>query len=100
MRKILFAAILMAFSSVAALAQTTSDDYDKVNVFAGFSHNRVDTGIDNEDPEIDDIFDEREGFNGFNASVTGNVNRYVGLKFDYSFHQKSFEFGADSTDFR
>lgn len=99
MRKILFAAILMALSSVAAFAQTTSD-YDKVNVFAGFSHNRVDTGIDNNDPEIDDIFDEREGFNGFNASVTGNVSRYVGLKFDYSFHQKSFDFGADSTDFR
>lgn len=99
MRKLILLAIFVAASAPLTFAQSTND-YDKVNVFAGFSHNRVDTGVDNEDPELDDFIDEREGFNGFNASVTGNVNRYVGLKFDYSFHQRSIEFGADSTDFR
>jgi hypothetical protein len=59
--------------------------------FVGYSHNRVDTGISDDDPDFDDIVDEREGFHGYNASVTGNVSRYVGLKGDYAFHRKSFD---------
>ena len=89
MRKIFLMAILIACAAPFTSAQT-SDDYNKVDVFVGFSHNRVDTGISDEDEDIDDILDEREGFNGFNASVAGNVSRYVGLKGDYSFHRKSF----------
>lgn len=89
MRKLILLALFVACSAPAALAQ---DDYDKVNVFVGFSHNRVDTGIsDDADADLDDIVDEREGFNGVNGSVTGNVTRYVGLKGDYSFHTKKFE---------
>ena len=89
MRKIFLMAILIACSAPFTFAQT-SDDYNKVDVFVGFSHNRVDTGISDGDEDIDDILDEREGFNGFNASVAGNVSRYVGLKGDYAFHRKSF----------
>jgi opacity protein-like surface antigen len=87
MRKLLFLALFIACSAPAAFAQS---DYDKVNVFVGYSHNRVDTGLADDDPDIDDIVDEREGFNGVNGSVTGNVTRYVGLKGDYSFHTKTF----------
>lgn len=95
MRKLMLLALFVFCTAPAAFAQTTTTDFDKVNVFAGFSHNRVDTGVNNnEDPELDDIIDEREGFNGFNASVTGNVSRYVGLKFDYSYHQRNFDFGG------
>ena len=68
MRKIFLMAILIACAAPFTFAQT-SDDYNKVDVFVGFSHNRVDTGISDEDEDIDDILDEREGFNGFNASV-------------------------------
>ncbi len=93
MRKIFLMAILIACSAPFTFAQT-SDDYNKVDVFVGFSHNRVDTGISDGDEDIDDILDEREGFNGFNASLAGNVSRYVGLKGDYAFHRKSF---SDST---
>ncbi|MCA1634538.1 MAG: outer membrane beta-barrel protein [Acidobacteria bacterium] len=93
MRKIFMMAILIACAAPFTFAQTTAD-YNKVDVFVGFSHNRVDTGISDEDEDIDDIIDEREGYNGVNASVTGNVSRYVGLKGDYSFHRKSFN---DST---
>jgi hypothetical protein len=93
------AALLVACFAPAAFAQT-GDDYNKVEFFGGYSHNRVDTGIDDNDPDLGDIFDEREGFNGFNASITGNVSRYVGLKFDYSYHQRDIEFGADNTNFR
>ena len=93
MRKLIMLAILVACSAPLTFAQTVStDDYNKVNFFAGFSHNRVDTNIADDDPDFDDIIDEREGFNGFNTSITGNVSRYVGLKADYSFHRKSFSF--------
>ena len=69
-----------------AFAQST--DYNKVEFFGGFSHNRVDTGIDDSEPELSDIINEREGFNGFNTSITGNFSRYVGLKGDFSGHFK------------
>jgi len=81
-------ALLVACAAPAAVAQ--NDDYNKYDIFVGYSHNRVDVGIDDEDPDIDDIFDEREGFHGFNASVKGNFHRYVGIKGDYAYHRKGF----------
>jgi hypothetical protein len=74
MQKILLFMIFTACCAVPALAQ---DDYNKVNFYVGYSNNRVDTDED------------REGFNGFNTSITGNVSRYVGIKGDYSYHRKS-----------
>ena len=72
---------------------TASDpQYSPVEFYAGFSHNRVDVGGDG-DEELDG--GQREGFHGFNASITGNVSRYVGLKFDYSFHRRVDEVGFD-----
>ena len=88
--------ILIAACASISFAQTT-DDYHKFEFFGGFSHNRVDTGIDDNDPQLDDIFDEREGFNGFNAAVTGNVTRYVGLKFDFSGHYQKRTFPVVGT---
>jgi hypothetical protein len=102
-------AVLFASVLVAVLCGTTAmgqDDYRRFEVYGGYSHNRVDVGpVEDFDPgddlEFDDIFDEREGFNGFNASATGNFSRYVGAKFDYSYHQKSFGFGGgDNTTIR
>lgn len=99
MKKLIMLALLVACTASVASAQTTGE-YNKFEFFGGYSHNRVDTGVDNNDPEFDDIIDEREGFNGFNTSVTGNVSRYVGLKFDYSYHQRSLEFLNDTTTAR
>jgi hypothetical protein len=97
MRKLFMAAVLIACTAPFTFAQTTGDDYNKVDVFVGFSHNRVDTGVS--DPN-DNFLSKREGFNGVNASVTGNVSRYLGLKADYSFHRKSFNesFGTTSVN--
>lgn len=100
----LLASVLLSFLCAGAvMGQGT--DYRRFEFFAGYSHNRVDVGpVEDFDPDDDvefsDIFDEREGFNGFNASVVGNFSRYVGAKFDYSYHQKSFDFGADNTTIR
>lgn len=71
------------------MAFAQSSDYHKVEGYVGYSHNRVDTGIDDSEPELSDIINEREGFHGFNASLGFNVTRYVGLKSDFSYHTKS-----------
>jgi len=72
----MFALILLC--APFAVAQ---DEYNKFEVFAGYSHNRVDVGTIEDrggDVDFNDIFDEREGYNGFEVSMTGNVSRYVG----------------------
>ena len=84
-RTMLIGMLMIACSSIAA----AQSEYKKFEVFAGYSHNRVDTGLGDEDPALDDIIDEREGFHGFNVSATGNVSRYLGFKFDFSGHFKS-----------
>lgn len=98
---------LMASVFVALLCASAAmgQDYRRFELFGGYSHNRVDVGpVEDFDPdddlEVSDIFDEREGFNGFNASAVGNFSRYLGAKFDYSYHQKSFGFGNDNTTIR
>ncbi len=80
MKKFILMAIFIACSAPFSFAQTTSsDDYHKVEGYGGYSYNSLDTG------------DVREGFNGFETSVTGNFHRYVGAQFDYSFHRDSFD---------
>lgn len=99
MRKLLFLAILIVATASMAFAQ--SSDYHKVEFYGGYSHNRVDTGLDDGDTELSDIVNEREGFNGFNVSITGNITRYFGLKGDFSGHFKNKNFpvtGAASVD--
>ena len=89
MKKLILMAIFIACSAPFTFAQ--NDDYNKYDVYVGYSHERADTGISDADPDVDDVFDEREGLHGFEAAVTGNISRYVGLKGDYAFHRKSFD---------
>ncbi len=83
MKRILLAALLAAFCASSALAQQSAfdddDDYQKAEVYVGFSHFRATGG-------------GTVGFNGFEAAVTANVSRFVGLKFDLSGHYRS-DFG-------
>jgi opacity protein-like surface antigen len=81
---------LTALSASFALAQ--SDGYHKAEFFAGFSTLRADVGASG-DPDVDAGLSNRY-FNGFNSSVTGNINKYVGLKFDVSGHYKNFSFNV------
>lgn len=105
MTKALLLILLLILCAAPALAQ--GNDYNKYEFYVGYSHNRVDVGavedIGDDDPDFDDlndIFNERQGFHGFNASATANLNRYVGLKFDYSYHQKSIGNEVDNTTAR
>ena len=92
MRKLFFLPILiLAFASVS-FAQ--SADYNKVEFYGGYSHARVDTGVDDEDfdDEFGDFLRDRRGFNGFDTSITGNLTRYFGLKANLTGHYKSDSF--------
>ena len=82
MRRLLLAALVAALCAANAAAQssTDEDDYPKAEAFVGFSHFRATGG-------------GTVGFNGFEAAVTANVTRLVGLKFDLSGHYRS-DFGA------
>jgi opacity protein-like surface antigen len=88
----------------ASMAFAQGDDYNKVEVSGGFSHARVDTGVD--DPDLNDDFadflSDRRGFNGFDASIAGNFTRYFGLKGNVSGHFKSDSFtdGIDTINTR
>lgn len=85
-KTILIGTLILACASVAA---AQSDSYKRWEIFGGFSHNRIDTDIGPEDPVSQNIIGEYQGFNGFNAAVTGNVSRYVGFKFDVSGHYRT-----------
>ena len=91
-RLLTIAALALAFAS-SAFAQ--SSDYNKIEFYAGYSHNRVDVG----GAEVPGFSGQHEGFNGFNTAVTGNVTRYVGLKFDLAGHfkQKTFPVGPPAS---
>lgn len=92
MRKLLLLASFILACASVSFAQTASDDYNKVEFYGGYTHNRVDTGLSDDDPDFSDIVNEREGFNGFETSITGNVHKYVGLKFDFSGAYRSENF--------
>ena len=87
-RTMLILTMIVACASIAA----AQSDYKKFEFFAGYSHNRIDTGISDDDPALDDIVDEREGFHGFETAATANLSRYFGLKFDFSGHFKNTTF--------
>ena len=98
MRKLFFAAIIIACAAPFAAAQTASGgDYNKYDVYVGFSHNRVDVGFD--DPN-QNFLQNREGFNGIEAAGTYNLSRYFGVKADYTFNRKTFnDTFSDGTNF-
>lgn len=86
MRKLFLSLLLITCFASLSFAQG-GDDYHKVEVFGGYSRNSAETKVGDADPDFfRDFTDGRTGFNGFNASVTRNVSKYVGLKFDLSGH--------------
>ena len=82
MGKLLLLGIMIVACASMSFAQST-DDYHKWEFYGGYSHNRIDTGSGSS------IITDREGFNGFDTAVTGNITRYVGLKVDFAGHFKN-----------
>ena len=91
-----FILAVIAFGISTAAPVSAQSDINGAEFFAGFSHSRIDTGLTSEDAEeIGTAFGKRLGANGVNFSITGNVSKYVGLKFDLSTHSKTENIGFD-----
>lgn len=84
-----------------ALAQ--SDDHHKVEFFGGYSLMNFDNAAGNtNNAEVHEVLGSKERMQGLNLSLTGNFNKYVGVKFDYSLHLLEDNFsrplGSTTTD--
>jgi len=79
--------IVLMCSAAAALAQsTTSDDYPRVEVFAGYSAlGEVNSGPISFGPTASTSGDYATP-TGFETSVIGNLSRHFGIKGDFSAH--------------
>ena len=86
-----FITILLVFSAMFVNAQ--NNEINRVEVFGGYSVKRADPGFASEDigTDFDTAFGKKQTAHGFNASITGNVSKYFGLKFDVSSHGKTFD---------
>lgn len=88
-----------AVSNSAAKKQNSRFvDYHKFEFFAGYSFNRIDTGFDRDsfgpeqfDPTFRGTTRENLNTNGFTVAATGNINRYFGIKADFSAHERKGE---------
>ena len=90
MRRVLTAVTLLLLLAPGALAQ---DEYNKWEFFGGYSALSFDNiGGDTSNPDVDDVLGEKNTLRGFELSLTRNVHRYVGIKFDYSLHLREDEF--------
>ena len=96
MRKFIVAAALAALSAAAAFGQAASD-YKKGEFFIGYSNGQVDTGLDS-GSSVRDFFRDRANFNGVNVSGVYNMNRYVGVKGDFSATYNSTRFSETFTN--
>jgi opacity protein-like surface antigen len=108
-RKLLLSIFFISLCASAALAQS-SDDYNKVEFYGGYSYNRVQsnaksstafgTTFENCSRAATDIigrnfqtyFCQRHSFNGFDTSITYNLNRYFGVKANVTGHSKTIPF--------
>ena len=112
MRKFWFLLPLFLACPVSGLAQGTTSDYHKVEVYGGFSASQVESTItqasftglgstqtftnlcstatgDVLGPNFQDFFCSRRNFNGFDASATYNITKYIGIKGNVTGHFRS-----------
>ncbi|HYG79648.1 MAG TPA: outer membrane beta-barrel protein [Pyrinomonadaceae bacterium] len=114
------AALIVTASAAPAAAQGAGGDYFKAEFAAAYSHARAGSTFESETadipgvglvttryctqegregfgPDFQRFFCERRGMNGFDASATFNLGRYVGLKGNVSAHFDSQSF-SDTFD--
>ncbi len=106
MKKNIGSGLVFALVLLSAMSSFAQSERNKVEFFGGFSHIRADTGLASEDlgGEFDRSFGGRFGAHGVNMSITGNVSKYVGVKFDFATHSRSdgvtFDGDAFNTNYR
>jgi hypothetical protein len=110
MKKTLVLTIMILALPAVAAAQA-SNDYNKLDIYAGYSMGRFTSNVRQATftssggsqtfsalcsvatgqelgPNSQKFFCARRNFNGFDAAVTGNVSRYIGLTGDVTGHWK------------
>lgn len=92
MRYLPIAAVVVCLCACSSLAQSTSSvPYPKLEIFGGYSANgyfksdEAPGGITNF-PLSKFFSDDAGGPKGFEASITGNFNKYLGIKGDFSMY--------------
>lgn len=92
MNKLFLAFCLTLLASAFSFAQT---EINRNEVYVGYSNNQaqIKSG-DANNVGIDNFFDGRASFNGFEVAANHNINRLVGAKFDFSAHFKEFDSSA------
>ena len=80
MFKTIYIAITILCCASFAAAQPT--DYKKIDFYVGYSFSQVAHAVSD-----DRVADDPQDYRGLNTSITRNVNRYGGLKFDFSVQQ-------------
>ncbi len=111
MRRLCLLSLFILASASAGLAQG-SDDYYKWDVYGGYSLGRFKTNVNSASftsssgtesfsnlcssatgdmigPNFQKFFCTRRNFNGFDASITRNLSKYVGIQGDLTGHFKS-----------
>jgi len=81
---------VILFSTITALGQ---DDYKKYEFFGGYSALHVDNlAGDTSNAAVNDVLGEKQTLRGFNLAAGYNFHKYVGAKFDYSWHTREDNF--------
>src|SRR5258707_8588679 len=90
MRYLPIASVVVCLCASSAFAQSTSPAYPKLEIFGGYSangyfkHEQTDAI---KDGYFSPIFSaDAGGAKGFEASLTRNLNRYLGIKGDFSMY--------------
>src|SRR6266850_2078469 len=114
MRKLCLLSLFILSTASAGLAQGASD-YNKLEVYAGYSLARTESNLSSASftsaggtqtftnlcsaatgaeigPNSQKFFCTRRNFNGFDGSITYNVSKYVGIKGDITGHFKTESF--------
>lgn len=95
LNKFILSAAIFVFSASGGLAQT-SDDKHGFEVFGGYSNNQVDVGSTN-NSNFRNTFASREHLGGVEASGVKNINRFIGIKGDFSAHVREVQFTVPRT---
>jgi len=91
MKHFLILTMLALILVPVAMAQTP--DYDRWEFFGGYSTMSFDNlGGNTTVPELNEFFDDKNNLRGLNVSITRNIHKYVGIKFDYSLHLREDNF--------
>jgi len=89
--------------ALMSLLVTVSSAQEKnaVEFYGGYQFHNISTGLGEINDKIgEDIFDNRVTAHGVNLSLTGNLTKYIGLKFDYSSTGRAVLPDNESTDLK